>query len=494
MFKVIAAQAAFLLFTQKTVYSLTTRRHVNNLNLHLLTNKTFDYDSVEEILFAQKLDHFNPQDSVTFNQRYFVDKTYYTSPDAPVFLCVGGEGPPLDKSVLVSSVHCNDMVELAQQRGALLLALEHRFYGVSTPTPRNFSTSSLKYLSTEQALEDLASFQQMITTSMGLTSANKWVTFGGSYPGMVAAFARLKFPNLIHASVSSSSPVEAMVDFPGYNNVVAQSTANPIVGGSDACLAVVVDGHKAIGELLMNEAGRRSLEKTFNVCKPKSLDDPHNQVVFAGDGVIYIPAQSNDPSCTTPYCDIASICTYLTSEPATPPLERLAAFSSEQRGGGCMTVSFDSELAFYANEKNPDRSWLYQTCTEWGFYQTCEVGSECPYTQGLHTLDIDFEFCAAAFGLNADTVTTLVGSTNGRYGGAGNIQSTRIMFPNGEIDPWRAGGVSQSPEGSSEEPILLVKGASHHFWTHPSLPTDSEYVNEARQAIWNQVNAWLDVK
>jgi hypothetical protein len=40
---------------------------------------------------------------------------------------------------------------------------------------------------------------------------------------------------------------------------------------------------------------------------------------------------------------------------------------------------------------------------------------------------------------------------------------------------------------NSEEPTLWVVGASHHFWTHPSLPTDSAEVNKARQVIWAQV-------
>jgi len=63
------------------------------------------------------------------------------------------------------------------------------------------------------------------------------------------------------------------------------------------------------------------------------------------------------------------------------------------------------------------------------------------------------------------------------------------MYTNGQIDPWRALGVSTPPNDS--EPTLLVEGASHHFWTHPSLPTDSSEVNAARQAIWDQVDEWL---
>jgi serine protease 16 len=40
---------------------------------------------------------------------------------------------------------------------------------------------------------------------------------------------------------------------------------------------------------------------------------------------------------------------------------------------------------------------------------------------------------------------------------------------------------------------LWVVGASHHFWTHPSLPTDTAEVVEARKAIWQQVTQWLSL-
>ena len=38
-----------------------------------------------------------------------------------------------------------------------------------------------------------------------------WIAFGGSYPGSMAAWLRLKFPHLISGSVSSSGPLEAKV-------------------------------------------------------------------------------------------------------------------------------------------------------------------------------------------------------------------------------------------------------------------------------------------
>ncbi len=66
--------------------------------------------------FTQRLDHFDRQNGATWQQRSFQNASFFDG-TGPVFLCVGGEGPPLDASVLVASVHCNDMVELAPQVG-----------------------------------------------------------------------------------------------------------------------------------------------------------------------------------------------------------------------------------------------------------------------------------------------------------------------------------------------------------------------------------------
>jgi len=46
----------------------------------------------------------------------------------------------------------------------------------------DLSTDNLKYLSSEQALADLAYFRVYMSDKLKL-SGNKWIAFGGSYPG-----------------------------------------------------------------------------------------------------------------------------------------------------------------------------------------------------------------------------------------------------------------------------------------------------------------------
>lgn len=170
---------------------------------------------------SQRQDHFDRQNLNRWQQRFFVNDTFFdrSNPNAPVFLCVGGEGAPLKPQVvLTGTAHCALMVDYAQEVGALVLAIEHRYYGESIPVD-DFSTPSLRFLSSHQALADIASFHGHISSLFSLNAENRWVTFGGSYPGMMAAWARTQYPHLIYASVSSSSPVWAQVHMPEYQDV-----------------------------------------------------------------------------------------------------------------------------------------------------------------------------------------------------------------------------------------------------------------------------------
>lgn len=62
-------------------------------------------------------------------------------------------------------------------------------------------------------MADLEVFIKSKTTTK-LRNA-KWVVFGGSYPGSLAAWSRMKFPHLVHAAVSSSSIINTKIDNKG---------------------------------------------------------------------------------------------------------------------------------------------------------------------------------------------------------------------------------------------------------------------------------------
>lgn len=447
-------------------------------------------DPVPAQLITQKVDHFCGTCTETFQQRFFVNNTFY-KPGGPVFLCVGGEGPALTGWSVVSSVHCNVAVEYASQVNAMLISLEHRYYGKSMPVS-DLTTENMKYCNHNQALADLANFVDMQGKAMNLTE-EKWITFGGSYPGMMAGWARLKFPTAIYASVASSAPVQAQVDFVGYLDVVGKSISATIVGGSQDCYSAVSSAHEVIRELLQTENGQSKLKTWFNFCEDTDLSDANVQRDWAGFGAIGIDAQGNDPSCDEELCNIGKVCEKMTDSSIGSPLERLVAVSNIQYDNECISINTDPAndpvMNTVINDNSWIRVWTYQTCTEFAFYQTCELGSQCPFTQGLLTLDSYMDECMKAFGISEDIVRKSVEFSNSMTGG-NNPQGSRILWPNGSIDPWYNLSVLEPP--NDEQDVLWVNGASHHFWTHPSKPSDSPEVNAARQTIKDKIKEWLD--
>ena len=96
--------------------------------------------------------------------------------------------------------------QAAQKYHAKMVSLEHRYYGKSIPV-KTFSTNDLQYLTTDFALRDLDRFQHEISKANHWTG--KWVAFGGFYPGNLAAYYRLRYPQNVVGALASSAPVQA---------------------------------------------------------------------------------------------------------------------------------------------------------------------------------------------------------------------------------------------------------------------------------------------
>ncbi len=84
----------------------------------------------------------------------------------------------------------------------------------------------MKYLHSNQVLADIAFFRNYIVNKFKLTESNKWVAFGGSYPGCLAAWFRLKYPDLVHAVVASSAPMEITLNLSVYYSAVRKTLKN----------------------------------------------------------------------------------------------------------------------------------------------------------------------------------------------------------------------------------------------------------------------------
>ncbi|MED6274835.1 hypothetical protein CHARACLAT_020454 [Characodon lateralis] len=131
------------------------------------------------------------------------------------------------------------------------------------------------------------------------------------------------------------------------------------------------------------------------------------------------------------------------------------------------------------------RQWVYQTCSEFGFYQSTDSPNQ-PFTG--FPLGYQVKQCASFYNISAEEVAEAVAQTNEYYGGY-DIRSSRIVFPNGSIDPWHALGITQ--DITAELPAVFIKGTAHCANMYPAGSEDLPQLSEARDHIFLLLQQWL---
>lgn len=95
-----------------------------------------------------------------------------------------------------------------------------------------------------------------------LTDSNRWIAFGGSYPGSLAAWLREKYAHLVYGSISTSGPLLAKVNFREYFEVVVDSLATY---KKDDCVSPVKKAIEQIDVLMKHMIGQRTLNEQYQV-------------------------------------------------------------------------------------------------------------------------------------------------------------------------------------------------------------------------------------
>lgn len=176
-------------------------------------------DLYPEYNLSVPIDHFHndsayePHSDGFFNLRYWFDASHYKT-GGPVIVLQSGE---TDATGRLPFLQKGIVAQLAQATSGLGVILEHRYYGTSFPVP-DLSTENLRFLTTDQALADMAYFARNVVYEglehLDLTAPKTaYIAYGGSYAGAFVAFLRKLYPDVYWGAISSSGVTEAIYDY-----------------------------------------------------------------------------------------------------------------------------------------------------------------------------------------------------------------------------------------------------------------------------------------
>ncbi|CAK1540256.1 unnamed protein product [Leptosia nina] len=401
--------------------------------------------------------------------RYYENLQYFR-PNGPVFIYLGGEAEANPRFLSTGIVY-----ELAKETSGAMFMTEHRYYGKSLPFEDVFvNIDHMQWLSSRQALADIATLIKNIKSSP-IFKTCKIVVIGGSYSGNLAAWMRLMYFELVDAAIASSSPVLAKKDFFEYLEKVNE---NYELYGTTNCLDDVRDIFAQSGKMLETSEGRKELQSKYNICPECDLNVLENQWVFYTymTEKFMVNSQYGGPRVIKKHCS---------------NLELIDVENdSNETDSNCLDVNFNSMIE--ETKRTPwAYSWLYQTCTEFGYFQTTSSTSQ-PFGDTL-PLEYFIKTCVALYGpnFNEDKVDKAVAASNAFYGGL-KPNVSRVVFSNGDADPWSTIGVLE--DLTYQAPAVVINRASHCADLFPQRADATEEIKQASREIKYLIKNWIGVE
>ncbi|KAL2849820.1 serine carboxypeptidase S28-domain-containing protein [Aspergillus pseudoustus] len=474
------------------------------------------------------IDHDNPSVG-TYRNRYWVNDAYYT-PGGPVILYDVGEvngeysaGHLTNRSSMLRS--------LLQEFNAIGIVWEHRYYGESLPYPvgNNTPPEHWMYLTTAQALADIPYFAENFTrpaySHFDLTpESTPWVMVGGSYPGIRAALMRNEYPDTIFAAYASSAPIQAQIDMSVYYEQIYRAM---LANGHENCARDIQAALEWIdGQLAQEDTATVMKQLFFGPGAEKNTNEDFTAALAGIFGYVQTHGFGG------PRGSLGEFCSYLETDPDTGVsagyeglapsrgnkflAEHWAAWPlftqvvNDNMFTNCQGLNRSSEPICKLNPSpiDPDGiAWTWQYCSEWGFYQSNNVGVGS-LLSNYQTLEYQQFQCNRLFpaALKSGILPSepRVTSLNSEHGGWA-IRPSNVFWTAGEFDPWRTlsplSNESFAPQGikattdipqcgvkTPEDTIFGYVGANmyHCFDFH-----DSQAATESRKYFNQALKQWL---
>lgn len=148
--------------------------------------------------------------------------------------------------------------ETAKEFEALIVFAEHRYYGKSLPFGnQSLTPEKVGYLMSSQALADYVLLIDYLQSSLD-TKDNSlpFVTFGGSYGGMLAAWLRMKYPGAVVGAIASSAPILQFANFTPCNSFSRVVTSVFKTSTRGDCTILIKRSWKEIRDILATDEGK----------------------------------------------------------------------------------------------------------------------------------------------------------------------------------------------------------------------------------------------
>ncbi|XP_075144690.1 putative serine protease F56F10.1 [Haematobia irritans] len=420
----------------------------------------------------QKLDHFNDTEIRTWQMRYLANDEFYEK-GGPMFIYVGGEWTISPGAI--SSGHHYDM---AKENQGYLFYTEHRYYGQSKPV-KDLSKENMQYLNVRQALADLAHFIRVMRVTIPGMENSKVFLSGGSYSGTMVTWFKKLYPDLAVGCWASSAPLLAKKDFVEYKEITGESLR--LLGG-ESCYDRI---QKAVAELESMISNNRSAEmkRLLKICDNfNESSDMDVWTLFSQISDIFAGIVQNHSNNT-----IQKACNNIMEgdDNVSGLLNFLAPYFKSNKN--CTEFSYDEMVKAYnytSYDKGMYRQWFYQTCNEYGWYQSSgsknqPFGSKFPaklYTQ----------LCYDEFGdkFTEDFIDNQIKSTN-EFFGALDPKVENVYMTHGQLDPWRAMGLQEKGKST----IIPLRAHCKDFGSISDK--DTPELRASKEKLSSLVREWL---
>ncbi|KAL4715349.1 hypothetical protein ACJJTC_015120 [Scirpophaga incertulas] len=439
----------------------------------------------EERWIDVRLDQFSTTNNASFPLRFYYNKLNAT--DKHMVLFVGGEW-----SVSTNWVTAGFPYDLASIIGASMFYPEQRYYGHTRPTA-DTEVESLRYLTTDNALRDLAQFIGYIKSDAfenGQYKSGKVVLVGCSSAGMKSTWLKQMYPHLVDVVVSHSGPLIVKENFPEYLEVV---TTVMRAEGGEACTSSV---KQAVNDVIAATAtfeGRQLISNMFNTCTILDSNAPLDLFTLFNDAITY--AFSALVQYAAPG-DVAAACKELTDPSIPSAMRRMANWVNKNRPNPSkcfetrymVTVDARRDPSYNSTEKGT-RLFAYKWCTEYGWIQTTD--SKAQIFNNTIPLDFNYDICKDYFttNINQFRLQQNIARTHEFFGGLKHIPQ-HVISVQGTADPWHVLGPTRQ-QNTPTTPVYILEGSAHCRATDALNINDSEEMRKVKLQIVDNVKAFL---